>query len=156
MPTNPIARKGDESRALWLLGGLYEIVVSGDETDGKVTVMRMTAPAGTGSPPHTHPGDELLYVLEGDLSVHIGDDVVAAHAGASFYFPAGTREWFAAETQATVLATYTPGGIDKFFAEVGEPALTRTLPPASDTPPDLQRIISVAAKYGMNIEAPPQ
>ena len=149
-----IARKSDEGRALWLLGGLYEILVTGEETDGKETVMRMTAPAGTGSPPHTHPGEETLYVLDGELNVHIGDDVVSAKAGSAFYFPAGTREFFEAVTNATVLATYTPGGIDKFFAEVAEPAASRTLPPPSDEPPDFERIVRVAAEYGMNIEPP--
>lgn len=150
-----VARKDDEGRALWLLGGLYEILVSGEETDGRSTVMRMTAPAGTGSPPHTHPGDETLHVLEGELDVHIGDEVVSAGPGSTFHFPAGTREWFEARTQTTVLATYIPGGIDRFFSEVAEPAATRALPPPSDTPPDFERIVRVAAKYGMNIEAPP-
>ena len=56
MATEAIARRGDEGQALWLLGGLYEILVASEETGGNVTVMRMTAPAGTGSPPHTHPG----------------------------------------------------------------------------------------------------
>lgn len=138
------------------MGGLYEVLVAGDETGGSMTVMRMTAPAGTGSPPHTHPGAELLYVLDGELNVHIGDDVVAAQPGAVFHFPAGTLEWFEATTQATVVVTYVPGGIDKFFAEAGEPASTRTLPPPSDEPPDFERIIRVAAQYGMTIAAPPQ
>jgi hypothetical protein len=116
--------------------------------------MRITTPAGTGSPPHTHPGAETLYVLDGELTVHIGDDVIAAGPGASFYFPPGTREWFEASTTATVLATYTPGGIEKFFAEVGERALTRDLPPAGEAPPDFPRIVAVAAQHGMNIQPP--
>lgn len=149
-----IARKDDEGRALWMLGGLYEILLSAEETGGKATVMRMTAPAGTGAPPHTHPGEETLYVLDGEVDIHIGDDVVAAAPGAIFHFPAGTKEWFEATSQATVLVTYTPGGIDRFFAEVGEPAASRTLPPSSDEPPDFERIIRVAAEYGMVIEAP--
>lgn len=156
MATKAVARKGDEGQALWLLGGLYEILVAGEETGDKVTVMRMTAPAGTGSPPHTHPGEESLYVLDGELNVHIGDEVVAAQPGALFHFPAGTHEWFQATTQATVLVTYTPGGIDRFFSEVGELASSRTLPPPSDEQPDFERIIQVAAQYGMNIEVPPQ
>lgn len=156
MAIKAIARKADDGQALWMLGGLYEILVAGEETGDKVTVMRMTAPAGTGSPPHTHPGEESLYVLDGELNVHVGDEVVAAGPGALFHFPAGTQEWFQATTQATVLVTYTPGGIDRFFSEVGEPASSRTLPPPSDEQPDFERIIQVAAQYGMNIEVPPQ
>ena len=149
-----IARKSDEGRALWFLGGLYEILVSAEETRGKVTVMRMTVPAGTGSPPHTHPGDESLYVLDGELNVHIEGDVISAKPGSAFFFPAGTLEFFEAVTQATVLATYTPGGVDKFFAEVGEPAAARTLPPPLDEPPDFERLVRVAAEHGMNIQPP--
>ena len=154
--TDAIARTAGESRALWFLGGLYEVLLSGEESGGAATVMRMSAPAGTGSPPHTHPGDESLYVVEGELDVHIGDEVVAAKAGDYFFFPAGTREWFEAKTTpATVLVTYLPGGIDKFFTELAEPAASRELPPPSDEPPDFERLVRVAAEHGMNIEAPP-
>jgi len=104
---------------------------------------------------HIHSFEEALYVLDGEVAIHIGDDVINATAGSAFYFPAGTREFFEAVTQATVLAIYTPGGIDKFFVEVAEPAATRTLPPPSDEPPDFERIVRVTAEYGMNIEAPP-
>ena len=100
-------------------------------------------------------GDEVLYVLDGEIDVHIGNEVVPAGPGSTFHFPAGTKEWFEDRTQATVLVTYLPGGIDKFFTEIAEPALSRTVPPPSDTPPDFERIVRVAAQYGMNIEAPP-
>ena len=149
-----MARKGDDGAAYWLLGGLYEVLVAGEETGDELTIMRMTTPGGTGSPPHTHPGSEALYVVAGELAVHVGDETVSAGPGASFWFPAGTREWFDAVTTATVVATYLPGGIDKFFAEVGEPALTRGLPPADSAPPDFERILAAAARYGMEIEAP--
>jgi quercetin dioxygenase-like cupin family protein len=154
MARDAIARKGDEGAAYWLLGGLYEVLAADNETDGAYTLMRITTPAGTGSPPHTHPGAEALYVVAGELTVHIEDDTVAAGPGASFYFPAGTREWFEATTTATVLATYLPGGIDRFFAEVGEPALTRGLPPVGEAPPDFERIVATAARYGMDIQPP--
>ncbi|MCM3881143.1 MAG: XRE family transcriptional regulator [Vicinamibacterales bacterium] len=36
--------------------------------------------------PHTHPGVEFIYALVGTLSVHIGDDEYALHAGDSMYF----------------------------------------------------------------------
>jgi quercetin dioxygenase-like cupin family protein len=153
--TDAIARKSDESDALWLLGGLYEILVKGEETGGNATVMRFTMGPGVGSPPHTHPGDETLYVVSGEIEVNIEGEAVTAGPGSSFYFPAGTREFFTANTEATVLVTYMPGGIDKFFSEVGEPAAVRTLPPPSDDEPDFPTILSTAARYGMNIEAPP-
>ena len=149
-----VARKSDEGDAFWFLGGLYEVKVSSDETGGAATVMKMTVPAGMGPTPHTHPGLEIVHVLDGNIDAHIGDEVIAAGPGASFSYPAGTLEWFEPTTTATVLVTYIPGGIDKFFAEVGEPAATRTVPPPSDTPPDFEHVARVAEKYGMSIQPP--
>lgn len=154
MPAEVVTRKGDEGQAYWFLGGLYEVLVSGEESGGEVTVMRITVPAGNGPPPHTHSGPEIMYVLEGDVQAHVGDETVSGTAGSTFHYPAGTLERFEATTQATVLATYLPGGIDAFFAEVGEPALSRTIPPADDTEPDFQRIASVGARYGLELQPP--
>ena len=154
MAGETVARKGDEGTAYWLLGGLYEVLLSADETGGAMTVMRITMPPRTGSPPHVHPGAEAMYVLDGELDVHMGDETVAARPGSHFHFPAGTLEWVDATTEVTALITYVPGGIDRFFAAVGEPALSRTLPPPSDTPPDFERIVAVAAEHGMDIRPP--
>ena len=146
----------DEGTALWMLGGLFEVKASSDETDGAVTVMEMTLPPGTQTPPHKHPGGEAVYVLEGHIRYHIENDVVEAGPGSFFSIPEGTLEWFepAGDTPARLLVIYTPGGIDKFFSEVGEPATVRQVPPPSDSPPDLERIVAVAAQYGMEILVP--
>jgi len=151
-----IARKADEGTALWVLGGLYEIKVSAAETDGALTVMQMTMAEGFGPPPHTHPGAEVVYVLEGTLTYHIGDEAVEGTPGSVFHLAAGTKEWFEpTSTPCKVLATYFPGGIEDFFREVGEPALSLTLPPPASEPPDFPAVIAAAAKYGMVIEGPP-
>ncbi len=152
-----VARKGDEGKAVWMLGGLYEIKVAGEETNGAVTVMRMTVPPGLGAPPHTHPGNESVIVLAGRLEYNIGDEVFEGGAGSVFNIPEGTLEHFTAigDENLEILAVYTPGGIDKFFEEAGERALSRELPPPSDTPPDFERLVAIGQRYGMVIQAPP-
>lgn len=152
-----IARKAGEGTALWFLGGLYEIKVSGEETDGVLTVMEITTPPGYGPPPHRHDGGEVVCVLEGTLTYHIGDEAVEGTPGSVFHIAPGTLEWFepTGSTPLRVLVTYTPGGIDAFFREMGEPALGNTLPPPLTAAPDLARIVEVAAKYGLHIEPPP-
>jgi len=154
MPETTVVRKADEGRAIWMLGGLYEVLVSSDETGGATTVMKMTMPAGMGPPPHRHPGSETVYVLDGTVDYHIGDETVTGGPGTIFHIPADTLERFDPTTAASVLVTYAPGGIEKFFAEAGEAALTRELPPPSSEPPDFERIVEIAAKYGMNIQPP--
>ena len=47
-----------------------------------------------------------------------------------------------------VLVIYTPGGMDEFFAEAGEPAKSFEVPPPADSPPDLDELLAVAARHG--------
>ncbi|MEY9997148.1 hypothetical protein ABIE67_009180 [Streptomyces sp. V4I8] len=50
-----------------------------------------------------------------------------------------------------MVITYTPGGIDKFFAEAGEPAPRRELPPPSATPPDVERLVEIGRRYDIDM-----
>ena len=157
MTDSVVVRKPDEGMALWMLGGLYEVKVAGDETGGAATIIEMTLPVGTGPPPHTHPGGESVYVLEGRLRYNIDGDVVEGGPGSFFYIPAGVVENFEpiGDGPTRLLVIYTPGGIDKFFSEAGEIAATRTIPPPPESPPDLNAIVATGAKYGMDIQLPP-
>jgi mannose-6-phosphate isomerase-like protein (cupin superfamily) len=137
-----------------MLGGRYEVKVTAEDTDGAMTVVEMWMPASMGPPPHTHPGSESVYVLEGRLRYHIGDEVIEGVPGSFFHIPAGTLEFFEPIEELRVLVTYAPGGIEKFFAEAGEPANGPGLPPAPDSPPDIERLAGIAARYGMDIQMP--
>lgn len=152
MGDQTVIRQAGEGQAFWMLGGLYEVLLSSDETGGKSTVMQLTIPAGSGPPPHSHAGAESVYVAEGTLNFHIGGKSVPAGPGSVFHIPEGTVENFEPTSTVRVVATYSPGGIEKFFAEVGEPA--RELPPPPDSPPDIARIAEIGARYGVVIEQP--
>jgi quercetin dioxygenase-like cupin family protein len=154
MADKTVVRKQGEGTALWMLDSLYEVKAAGDETNGALTVMEMTMPAGMGPPPHTHPGGESVYVLEGTLRYHIGDETVEGGPGSFFYIPEGTWENFEPVDTVRVLVIYTPGGIDEFFAEAGEPAEARELPPPSDSPPDVERIIAIGERHGLQMKPP--
>jgi quercetin dioxygenase-like cupin family protein len=154
MANASVVRNRGEGDAVWMLGGRYEVKVSADETNGEMTIMEMWMPAGMGPPPHTHPGTESVYVLDGKLRYHIGEQAVEGGPGSFFHIPAGTLEFFEPTEELRVLVTYTPGGIEKFFTEAGEPATSPGLPPAPEGPPDLERLIAIAARYGMDIQPP--
>jgi quercetin dioxygenase-like cupin family protein len=154
MAGESVVRKPGEGKAFWMLGGLYEVKAASDETDGALTAMEMTMPAGMGPPPHTHPGTESVYVLEGTLRYQIGDETFQGGPGSFFHVPEGVLENFEPTSDVRVLVLYTPGGIDKFFAEAGEPAERRELPPPPDGPPDVERLAAIAERYGMHIQTP--
>jgi quercetin dioxygenase-like cupin family protein len=152
--SSTVVRTEGAGEAIWMLGGRYELKVSSEETGGAMTVMEMWLPAGMGPPPHTHPGSETVYVLSGRLRYHIAGDVHDGVPGSIFHIPAGILENFEPVEESRILVTYTPGGIEQFFREAGEPATSDALPPPADGPPDLQQLASIAARYGMDIQLP--
>ncbi len=150
-----VQREKGEGQAIWLLNSLYEVKVSSDESDGAVTVMEMTIPPGWGPPPHTHPGSETVYVLDGRIRYHVGGHTLEGGPGSIFHVPEGTVEHFEPlDGTVRILVTYVPGGPDRFFAEAGEPAQSRQLPPPSDQPPDIERLVALGQQHGMRIQVP--
>ena len=143
-----------EGEALWMLGGLYETRLSTAETGGALTCMEFTIPIGASPPPHVHQQDEAVYILEGTGRFHFEGRTVDAGPGTVLFFPKGTEETFEPTTTMRMLAVYTPGGIDRFFAEAGEPAQRREVPPAPTAPPDVERLASIGARYGLELRAP--
>jgi quercetin dioxygenase-like cupin family protein len=139
---------------IWLLGGLYEVLVSSDETEGKATVMQFTIPVGAAPPLHRHDCDETVYVVDGTLSYQIGREIFEGGAGSAFQIPAGTEETFEPTSTVKLVVNYAPGGIDKFFAEAGEPAKARGLPPAPTSQPDLARLAEIGARHGLTLLPP--
>jgi len=146
---NVVARHRGEGDAFYVLGGLYEVKAAGHETAGKATVMEMTVPVGMGPPPHTHAGPEMVYVLEGTLRYRIGDQTLEGAPGSLFYIPEGVTENFEPTSTTRLLITYLPGGLDKFFAEIGEPATVREIPPPPDTPPNAEALGAAGSRYGL-------
>lgn len=61
-------------------------------TAGREAVqVRIDFAAGTAFGRHTHPGEEIIYVLEGSLEYEVeGQGTVTLHAGEVLFIPAGT------------------------------------------------------------------
>ena len=156
MAGTTVIRQPGEGDAIWMLNSLYEVRASSDETGGELTAMEMTIPPGMGPPPHVHKGGESVYVLEGRARYHIAGDVHEGGPGTFFYVPAGIEENFepADDSPVRLLVIYTPGGMDRFFEEAGEPAERREIPPPSDAPPDLERLSAIAEKHGLDLRVP--
>jgi quercetin dioxygenase-like cupin family protein len=155
MSEKPVVRTAGSGDAFWMLGGLYEVLLSSADTNGKTTVMQFTIPEGAGPPPHVHSCDEDVYIVEGKAKYHIGGEMLDVGPGAAIHLPAGTTETFEPQGALKMIAAYSPGGMEKFFAEAGEPATKREIPPAATAPPDIERLVAIGAKYGLELQAPP-
>jgi mannose-6-phosphate isomerase-like protein (cupin superfamily) len=155
MAGKTVVHKAGEGKAFWMLGGLYEVLLSSDETNGASTVMQMTMPAQSGPPPHVHHGvHETVYVVEGTITCYFDGQKVEAGPGSLVRIPADTPERFEPTTKARVVVTYEPGGMDKFFAEAAQPAARRELPATPTAPPDTRRLTEIGSRYGLEFQAP--
>jgi hypothetical protein len=56
---------------------------------------------------------------------------------------------------ARFLLVTEPAGFEEFVRAVAQPAQTLTIPAPPSEPPDLQRLIETAARYGIEIIGPP-
>ena len=153
MGEKTVVHRPGEGKAFWMLGGLYEVLLSSDETNGDSTVMQMTMPAQMGPPAHVHHGvHETVYVVEGTITCYFDGQKVEAGPGSLVRIPADTPERFEPTTEARVVVTYEPGGMDKFFAEAGQPAARREIPPSPTVPPDRRRLAEIGARFGLEFQ----
>ena len=153
----PIALQPGEGDARWFLGALGTIKSAAETTDGRVAVLEFLWPQGGGSPLHVHRNeDEWFYVIEGELTLWVGGEVVVAPAGSFVYGPRDIPHTFlVTSTEARFLMVTEPAPFADFVRAMSVPAQALTLPPASVQPPDPERMTAVAAEYGIEILGPP-
>ena len=136
---------------------LATIKSSAETTDGRVAVIEILAAQGMGSPLHVHHNeDEWFYVIEGELTLWVGGDVVVAPAGSFVFGPNDIPHTFSVTSpQARFLLVTEPGGFENFLRALSEPAQALTLPPATVKQPDPELMMATAAEYGIEILGPP-
>jgi quercetin dioxygenase-like cupin family protein len=137
-----------EGHTLMVAGGRYTFKASGEDTGGAYTLIEMFLPPASGPPPHLHEREEeSFYILEGTLQFQVGGESLTAGAGAYVKAPPGLRHAFknVGTAPARVLMLVTPAGIEKFFAEIGQPV--------GETPAaqSLEGVKEIAPKYGITL-----
>jgi quercetin dioxygenase-like cupin family protein len=132
----------------WFFGMLAEVKASAADTGGQYTLVEMTAPAGLTTPLHVHyREDEGFYVLEGSITVQVGEQTVELGAGQHAYGPRDIPHRFTVGPDgARMLWVLTPGGFEDFIDEASVPAEESTIPPASVLPPE--NIVEIVLRHG--------
>jgi len=158
LQSSAVALEPGEGEQLWFLGTLLTVKVGGRQSGGSVCVVVQDCPQGFGAPLHVHSReDEWFYVLEGEMTFYVADEVIAARAGSFVYGPSGLPHTFSVDSPggARFLLVAEPAGFEDFVAELGEPATAPMRPPASVELPSPERLVAVAAEYGIEILGPP-
>ena len=132
----------------WFFGMLAEVKASSADTGGRYAFVEMTAPAGLQVPLHVHhTEDEGFYVVEGSITVQLGDELIEVGAGEHAYGPHGIPHRFTVGPDgAHMLWILAPGGFEDFIEEVSVPAETPTVPPAHILPPE--NAAEIVLKHG--------
>ena len=153
----PIIRTPQQGRTIALVGDVYRFLATGEDTNGKYALIQALVSPGGGPPPHVHSReDEGFYVLEGEITFTIDGERVVATAGMFANMPVGTPHSFKNESNkpATMLVSVAPAGLEKMFMEIGVPladGATTALPPTRE---DVEKLLAVAPKYGIEIRLP--
>lgn len=144
-------------KTVWVVGDHYTIKASGEDTGGAFTLIEVLVPPQSGPPPHVHSReDEAFYILEGEFEVHIDNQRVTAGPGAWVTLAKGSLRHFKNISQATakMLILATPAGLDKFFLEAGRAAIDTSPESGAATSQDVEKMVAIAPKYGIEIKLP--
>jgi quercetin dioxygenase-like cupin family protein len=121
------------------------LLVAGSATGDHLALLEMRASAGRGIARHVHElEDEVVYVLEGELTFYVGEEVHRAGPGSCLVLPKGIEHSYVVESgQARLLVTVTPAGLEGLLEDVNRTGRV-----------DVERLITVAARYGITITGP--
>ena len=151
------ASRSTDAPAFWFLDILWIVLVDGETTGGRYSLMEQLMPEGGGPPPHVHPfNDEGFYVLDGALRFVVDGRAIDASAGASVWIPRGAVHEFKVTTPACrVLNTFTPAAMEQVIKALGRPAERRELPPRGLDVGDAKKLAVFANNYwGMEVSVP--
>lgn len=133
-----------EGKRLSLFGLEINIMALGEDTEGAYGMWNATFPGSMEQlPVHTHDKmAEAIYVLEGGLTVMVGEESSSLGAGGYLLVPKGVTHsfWNPAGEPAKVLTLASPGGWERNIETLAE-AL-----PGLGTPPDTARLNELLIK----------
>jgi mannose-6-phosphate isomerase-like protein (cupin superfamily) len=131
----------NDGEAFWV--GDHKIAIRADatETGGHYGLTVSESPAGTSPPLHVHHGvDEGIFVVSGEVRFRCGDGNFTVGPGTFVLLPRDVPHTFlvVGDEDAFMLGVISPGGSERCFAEIGEPA-TGPAPTLGPLDPDSVR-----------------
>jgi quercetin dioxygenase-like cupin family protein len=144
--------KSGEGDARWWFGQLAEIKATAADTGGQLTIIEVTCAPGFEAPLHVHHReDEAFWILEGGVTLQVGEETFEAAAGD---YALGPRDiphrYSVGDEGCRMLFICTPGGFEALVRDMSEPAASRTVPPPGELP-DMERVQAIARRHGCDL-----
>ena len=152
----PVALTSEEGPSFWFLNNLITVKATTESTGGSYSLCHQISPPGSATPYHLHHvEDEAFYILDGESTFICDGKKSIAGPGEYLFLPRGVPHGIRVTgTTPTIMLIFAmPGtGFVGMMEEMGEPARERVLPVPS--PPDLERLTRLCAKYQIDILGP--
>ncbi|MFL5680331.1 MAG: quercetin 2,3-dioxygenase [Chloroflexota bacterium] len=157
MDRRPVAVAPGEGQSVWSLGGRFTVKLDGTASEDRYSLVEAVAFRSTEPPLHIHRReDEAWYILDGEMTFHVGDEAHRATKGSFVFAPRGIPHTFTVDTEPTrVLVLASPGGFEHFALELGELA-TGDAAPRDLGVPAPEVLGPVAERYGIEVVGPPR
>ena len=128
--------------------GVRFMIDSADSGGTFSLVEHPVPPRKLAAPLHRHSReDEYTFVLEGEVGVLMGDEVVVGVPGDLIFKPRGQWHtfWNAGATPARVLEIISPGGFEGYFEQLSELL-------AVESPADPAKVGAIADRFGLELD----
>ena len=106
-----------------------DILLNTDQSNDVVGIVELSVPPGWDGPPlHHHDFDEAFYILEGELTFQLGQQLRAAGPGELIFAQRGAIHTLAnlSTRQARYILVCTPGQFTRYFEQLNTTASTET------------------------------
>jgi len=147
---------GEGLADVWWKTGRITVKAGPDETAGAFSQIEVDDPRGSAPPLHVHHNeDETFYILEGQVTMFVGDDRIDLEAGDYCFGARGIpHSYLVRSDRARMLVTISPSGSEQLFVSLGIP-VTGAEPPTETVMPPMHEIAGLFAAYGAEILGPP-
>lgn len=124
---------------------------TGEQTGGLYTVAEIVSTPDGLVPLHVHHReDEAFWVLDGEVTFSIGDEVFDAGPGSFAFGPRDVPHRYTVRTpSARMLMIFSPAGFEGFIRETSEPTDLLELVALEDI--DFDLIMAAAERYGAEV-----
>jgi mannose-6-phosphate isomerase-like protein (cupin superfamily) len=147
--------QNEQARAWWFLDLL--VVEHRCAPDMKTVVLEMMLPVGSSAPLHVHHSlDDTWYILDGNMVVGCGGDVLVVGAGHWVSMPRGVPHTFrvVGDREARILLVHDNASFRDLIRDLGVPAAARVVP-AQPIFPSTEELARVAISHDLTPIGPP-
>jgi len=128
----------------------WTVLVAGEHTGGRMSVVETFERQGSEPPRHVHTReDEWIYVLDGHVTFNLDGEWIDGPAGSWVFLPRGSEHCYAVLSGvARLLILLSPAGLESSHRDALLPDS------ADDDTQAVERLVTIAARYGISITGP--